>query len=113
MENIKTQLEEFSENVTGYVDSLYQLSLVKVTEKAANTAAYTVTGFIITIFAILVLLLAGIGAAWWLGELLESTAAGFFVVAGFYLLCMLFIFIFRKKIIVPLIRNGIVKKMYE
>jgi uncharacterized membrane protein YccC len=53
------------------------------------------------------------GLAWWVGTLVNSIAAGFFIVAGFFLLLILLIFALRKKVIVPMIRNSIIRKVYE
>jgi hypothetical protein len=53
------------------------------------------------------------GLAFWLGDLVNSRAGGFFIVAGFFLLLIVLIFALRKKVIVPMIRNTIISKVYE
>ena len=53
------------------------------------------------------------GLALWLGNVLDSRPAGFFIVAGFFLLILILVFALRKKVIVPLIRNAIISKVYE
>jgi hypothetical protein len=40
-------------------------------------------------------------------------AGGFLIVTGFYLVCLLFVIVAGKKTIVPMIRNRIVRKLYE
>jgi hypothetical protein len=42
-----------------------------------------------------------------------STAGGFFIVAGLFLLLIVLVFALRKKVIVPMIRNSIIRKVYE
>ena len=113
MENIKEKIEELTDHTKEYLETLYDLSMVRVTQKVANTASIAVSSFIAIIFVLLVLFLGGIGLGWWLGGLLNNMAAGFLIVAGFYLLCLIFVFVFGKKIILPVIRNRIVKKIYE
>lgn len=113
MNDVKDKIADLSGHVTDYLDTQYQLGMLKVTEKAANTAAFAVTGFTVIIFTLLVLITGGIGIGWWLGDIINNMAAGFLIVAGFYLLCLLCIIIFRKRLIFPLLRNRIVSKIYE
>jgi hypothetical protein len=55
----------------------------------------------------------GFGLGWWLGTLFNNMAAGFFAVAGFYLLLIVLMFALRKKVIVPMIQKMIISKVYE
>jgi hypothetical protein len=45
--------------------------------------------------------------------LLNSPAGGFFCVAGFFRLLIILVVALRKKVIVPMIRNSIISKVYE
>jgi len=51
--------------------------------------------------------------AWWLSSLFDSTALGFLCVAGLFLLFIVLLFALRKKVIVPIIRNAIIKAIYD
>ncbi len=113
MENVKEKVEELTDHVKGYVDTLYELTVVKVTQKAADTAAFAITGLVIFVFSILVLFIGGIGIGWWLGRAIDNMAGGFLIVTGFYLVCLFFVILVGKKTIVPMIRNRIVRKLYE
>jgi len=55
----------------------------------------------------------GFGLAWWLGDVINSRAGGFFIVAAFYLVVMIAMIIMRKRLIFPLLRNIITRKIYE
>jgi hypothetical protein len=57
------------------------------------------------------LLFASIGAAWLLGEYLNSPSIGFFSVAGFYLLVTFVLYINKEKWIRLPIINSILKKI--
>ncbi|HVG42098.1 MAG TPA: hypothetical protein VM888_10855, partial [Chitinophagaceae bacterium] len=65
------------------------------------------------LFGLFFLIFLFSGVAFWVGDLVNSRAAGFFIVAGFFLLLIILIFALRKKVIVPLIRNTIISKVYE
>lgn len=113
MENVKEKVEELTSHVKGYADTFIELAQVKLAQKAADTTASAVIGIAIFVFTLLVLILGGIAIGWWLGTLLNNIAAGFFIITGFYLLCLLFVFLAGKKTIIPMVRNMIVKKIYE
>ena len=48
-----------------------------------------------------------------MGEALENMKAGFFIVGGVYGTILVIILIMAKKILIPGIRNLIIKKIYE
>jgi hypothetical protein len=58
-------------------------------------------------------LLAGIGLSLYLGKLLQDAAAGYFIVAGFYLFLVIVFYLLRKQIVFPFIRDFIVRKIYD
>jgi hypothetical protein len=80
---------------------------------ASNAAAGTVIGISTVFLGLFFLIFLFIAIGFWLGDVLESRAAGFFCVAGFFALMIVLIFALRKKVIVPAIRNMIIKKVYE
>jgi len=113
MQNIQDKVEELSVHVIEYINTQYQLAAVKTTEKVANSAVSAITGIIMLFFILIILLIGSVGIAWWIGEQINNIAAGFLLMAAFYLFCLVFIILFRKRILFPLIRNRIIKKIYE
>lgn len=113
MEKIQEKAEELSGHITDYVQTMYKLGIAKTSEKAAETAAFVITMMALTFFALIIFLIGGIGFGWWLGDLLNSRTTGFLLMAGFYLICLLVIFLIRKKFLYPMIRDRVVRKIYE
>lgn len=113
MQNIQDKAEDLSGHVIDYLDTMYKLGKVKVSEKAANSAANAVTGITIIVFTSIILLIAGIGIGWWIGESIDNMPAGFLIMAVFYLCCLFLLIFMRKRIMYPRIRNRIIKKIYE
>jgi len=113
MEDLKTKIEGLTHHLKDLADTYYKLSLIKVTQKATNITAGVLAGvttlflFVITIFFI------GMGLAWWLGNLLNSMPAGFFIVAAFFILIMVALILLRRKIVFPFLKKAILKKLYE
>jgi hypothetical protein len=111
--SLKDSLEDLGSNLRGYFDTYYKLSVVKLAQKATNAGAGALVAITLCTFGLFVVLFASIAAALWIGNAIGSTAGGFMIVAGFYLLVVLCIIMLRKKIVFPFIRNSIIRKMYE
>lgn len=112
-EDLKTKATHLKEHVSEYVKTYAQLAKAKATAGASNAASGVMIGIAAFLFTFFFLVFAFTGVAWWLAGLFNSTAAGFFCVAGFFLVLLILVFALRKKVIVPLIRNAIIRKVYE
>lgn len=120
MEDLKTQVEEMkhvaetlAEHVGEYVETYVKLAVVNATQKTTGLATVSLTAILLSFFCMFVLLFAGVGTAVWVGEELQDLKAGYFIVAGFYLLCALLFVLLRKKLIFPIVRDHIIRKVYE
>lgn len=113
MEDLKTKAADLKDHVSEYAKNTIALAKAKATKGASNAVAGVVIGIAAVLFLLFFLIFLFTGVAFWLGSVLESPALGFFCVAGFFLLLIILIFALRKKLIVPLIRNAIISKVYE
>jgi hypothetical protein len=113
MDQLKAQAENLTEHVKEYVDTYFKLSIVKTTDKATGFAAVSIMGILVCFLSLCILFFLGIGVALWLGESMNNTKAGYFIVAGFYILITVLLIVFRESLLFPLVRNFIIKKVYE
>ena len=113
MEDFKSKAENLTDHVGQYVETYIKLTALKATDKASGFASISVTGMLVCFLSFCILFFVGIGAALWVGELLNNVKAGYFIVAGFYILVTILIIGFHEKIINPWVRNFIIKKIYE
>lgn len=113
MEQLKANAQSLKTHVGEYVSTYLELTKAKVTQGASN-AASAVTVLIGALFlGLFFFQFVFLGLAWWIGSLLNSTAAGYFIIAGFFLVIIIFLFALRKKYIAPLIRDAIIRIVYE
>lgn len=112
-EDFKTKLNHLKEHAGDYVHTFTQIAKAKAVRGASNATAGVVIGVTAFFFAFFFLFFIGFGLGWWLGTLFHNMAAGFFAVAGFYLLLILLLLALRKKLIVPMIQKIIISKVYE
>jgi len=113
MEDLKSKAESLTHHFSDLVETYYKLTLVTVTQKATNITS-SVMAAVTTLFLFMItLVFLGIGVAWWLGDVVNSRAAGFFIVAGLFILIMVLLVVLRKKIVFPILKKAILKKLYE
>ncbi len=113
MEELKTKATDLTESVKDYVGTYYKMTVLNATDKATGIAASTMAGITIAFLGIFVLLFSGIALGIWLGYLLNSAALGYLLVAVLFLLIILIVVVLRKRIVFPMIRNLIIRKLYE
>jgi putative superfamily III holin-X len=113
MDDNKTAAGKLIENASDIVETSYKLLVLKVVDKATSiisSALAAVTFFVIGFFVILFL---GIGTAIWIGEAMNNVKAGYFITGGIFLFIILIVYLLRKQIIFPLLKDSIIKKFYE
>lgn len=113
MEELKNKSETLTKNIGEYIETYYKLTIIKATDKATGIAAGALAGFSILFLGIFVILFGGISLAIWLGELVNSQALGYLLVAALFLIIIVVLVLMRKKIVFPMIRNLIIRKLYE
>jgi apolipoprotein N-acyltransferase len=112
-ESFKTKATNLKEHVSDYVNTYTQVAKAKAVRGASNAAAGAVLGISAFFLAFFFLFFVGFGLGYWLGTVFDNMAAGFFAVAGFFLLLCVLLFVTRKKFIIPMVRNMLISKIYE
>lgn len=112
-EDFKTKLSGLKDHVNDYVGTYAQIAKARAVRGVSNATAGIVIGITAFFFAFFFLFFMGFGLGWWLGNVLDHRAGGFFAVAGFFLLLCILLFALRRKVIVPMIRNMLISKIYE
>ena len=108
-ETSKEVLESLFNRTTDYLETNINLVKLKAVKKTSdvvsNVMSKVVLGLIFTFF----LLMANIGIALWLGELLNKNYYGFFALAGIYFIIGLIAFAGRNIWLRKPIANSIIK----
>ena len=113
MEEVKTHSPGITKDVRNLVDTYIALAKANVTQKAADAVSVSVMGIAVAVLSVFAIFFAGAGLAWWIGEVLNNMVAGFLIVAGLFILLSVLLVVFKEKFLYPVIRNTIVKKVYE
>jgi hypothetical protein len=109
----KDALADLANHAAEYATSFYKLQVLNLTQKATDVTANIAGGIISAFLGIFVLFFGGVALAFWLGDMINSRAGGFLIVAAFFAL-LAFIFMgIRKKVVFPMFINKIILKFYE
>ena len=113
MGELKDKAEELTDHVGDYLDTFYKLAALNATGKATSIISAGITNIILILFILFAMLFAFMGIGWWLGEQMNNMLAGFGIVSGFYVFLIALVLIFRKSFLFPMIRNALIRKVYE
>ncbi len=113
MEELKTNAQDLLDNIRKIADTYYKLAKLKTVEKTSSFLSTAITAIISIFLLLCFLFFIGVAASIWIGTLLQNAVAGNLIVAGFYLLLILFLIAIRKKVIFPFISKLIIRKVYD
>lgn len=113
MEDIRNSLDSLFDSAQEYGNASLELLKLKALDKISDV----VSSILSRAFAIFILfmffLIATIGIAVWLGEIMGKYSYGFFIVAGFYGITGIVIYFFLHKKIKAAINNSIIKQFFK
>lgn len=113
MEENATFFGPLLEKVENYAKTTIDLVKLKAIDKIAVTTSNVVYGVLIALLLFFFLLILNLAIAFWVGSLLGETYLGFFAVAGFYVLLIVIIMVFKKQIIKTPLSNIIISKLLK
>lgn len=96
--DLNTSLSEIKQELLSYINSRLQLLKLSSYEKVSKSASFMGYGLIVLVILSVFLFFIFIGTAFFVGELLDSTAKGFGIMALFSLLILVVVFLLRKAI---------------
>ena len=113
MEAEKSKAGKWVDDSVNLLETYRDLTAIRIVEQVSLGASLSVLGIIALLFAMCILLFVGLGAAWWVGQETGNTALGLFIVGGAYLILFSVLLVTARKYLIPVIRDLIIKKIYE
>ncbi|WP_205511701.1 hypothetical protein [Longitalea arenae] len=113
MDNFNTKAANLVNHVQDIAQTYYDLARINVAQAGSKAISRAIIFFLLTGLVLCVFLLAGIGLSLYLGILLKNPAAGYFTAAFIYFLLVMVLYLLRRKIVFPFIRDIIVRKIYD
>lgn len=113
MEQKESVTDKWMQSATELAEAYKDLLAIRLVEHTSQVVSFSIVGLLSAILGFFVLLFAGLGCAWWLGEYMQNTKAGFFIVGGTFTLFLIVVLLASKSVLIPQMRNMIIKKVYE
>lgn len=107
------KIEELTESLKKYINTRYELMVLKATEKASNIGAELISALLIVKLASLALLILSLALAFYISSSNGDTYSGFLIVGGVYFIIMLLLIGFRKSLLKKPFRDIIIKAMFK
>ena len=112
-ERISENLKQLNENIRSFAESsaeYYKLDLFSKTMKGATSAIkYAAIAFFLVFFILFISIAASVLISNWL----DVPSSGFFIVAGFYLLLVLFLVFFGSSLITKALLPSTSRKVFN
>jgi hypothetical protein len=112
MEQPVSVIELLFERIEAYGKTTIELSKLKALETIAATTVSAISRLSVVLMIVLFALTLSTGLALWIGELLGKSYYGFFVVAAFYLVGSIALYLFLPKWLKKPVSSSIISKMY-
>lgn len=113
MEKTTQHIDELIAEARSYIDTKTELWKLKATDKVSDFVSSLTSRIIITIALLFFFSLLNIGIALLIGEAIGTTYLGFLILAGFYALVALVIYLLREKWLKAPVRNAIIQKLFK
>jgi hypothetical protein len=107
------KLEGLSDHVKEYINTRVELTKLRLAEKTSLIIGNLIAVTIVVLLFLFVIVFGSIAGAWALSDWIGKTYAGFLIVAGFYLLLGIIVWIARGKLIRFPVMNAIIKQLQK
>lgn len=111
MEPDPNKVETLLQNANDHLETRLRLFKWKVALRSADIISNNASRLALLGLMVMFLLVLSIALGLYLGDVLGKNYYGFFVLAGFYGLCFLVLYLFKNKWIETPVSNGIIQKM--
>ena len=96
-----------------YVEDKLLLLKLQAVEKISKLSSEMFSGLLIGIISLFIILFLSMMAAWYFGQLLNNVFWGFGIISAFYILVLILILVFRKKLLERSITNTVINIFFE
>jgi hypothetical protein len=107
------KIEELTESLKNYVSTNLELIKYQAIERATVIVADLVTNIVVGLLLLFFVFFISLWASFYLSALMGDNYSGIAIVAGFYLLIGLILFLVRKKLVIKPLRNKIVQNIFQ
>jgi len=105
--------EQLVESVKDYVNTRYDLTRLKIIHAASDIMANLIASFFLIVAGLFFLFFISYAVANYLCDVTETNSAGYFIVAGFYLLVAIVLLVIKKNSIHVPLENHFIRQFLK
>jgi putative superfamily III holin-X len=113
MQDLFEKVEELTGHLREYVNLKIERIKISIAETSSAIIANLVAGIIVAVFLFFFLLFVSLAGAYALSAWIGKPWAGFLIVAGFYLLLGVVVWMARERIIRVPVMNAIIRQFFK
>ncbi len=112
-EELLEKVGEAAEYAKQYTKDQIQLLKLELAERTAKLISAMATSLVIFFILMAAVLFLTVGLSLFIGNYLDSNAAGFAIVAGIYIIAGIIIIIFKKTILTNPILTIVIRQLFD
>jgi len=109
----QSKLEETVDSIKDYLNTRYELTVLKGSDKVAHTGSNIISFMPIIFLTVLTTFMLSFALAFYLNTVLQSQFYGFLIVGGGYFVIGLFLLLVRKQLLAKPLRNKIIRELFK
>ena len=113
MKDTLEKVEGLTDHVKEYINTRVELTKLRIAEKVSLVIGDLIAIAIVILLFLLMVIFGSVAGAWALSDWLGKPYAGFLIVAGFYLLLGIIVWIARGRFIRYPVMNAIIKLLHK
>jgi len=113
MEDQTNLIETLIEKASDYGKTSYELAKFRALDKSSQVISSLLSNAVILIITSLFMLFLNLGLAIWIGQLMGQIYFGFFVVAGFYGIISILVYLLMRKWMMKKLGDSFIKQMLK
>lgn len=113
LENEKTHAENIVAHTKDYINTKIDILKLTAVDKGSNAISSAAVYIGLAVISFFFLIMLSIGAALAISDALDKSYAGFLIIAGFYLLLGVLLFVMQDKWVKTPIVNAIIKSIFK
>lgn len=113
MSNNATSIEVLFEKIQDYTKTTIELTKLNAIAKSTDVLSSFMSRIVVSIAVAMFILLLSFGISFMIGEMMGNIYWGFFIVAAFYLLLAIILYLFRGEWIKKPISDKIIAKLLK
>ncbi|MBF6608313.1 MAG: hypothetical protein ITG00_06210 [Flavobacterium sp.] len=106
-------VETLIERAEDYAKTSYELYKLKAIEKGSSIVSLLIASVVFYVVFLLFMIILSIGFSLYLGKIFGEVHYGFMAVAGFYLLVMIILIVFRKQLLLDVFANLLINSIFK